>query len=80
MNDSEILIVILKIIKIFIFLFGFIFSTYYGIPRGVSSFLEWRKTKEFSKLSRSSAFLAGSAFLLLYVSVCFIFELVTGKF
>jgi hypothetical protein len=80
MQNCEIIIVILKSVKVIVFLFAFIFSTYYGIPRGIVLFLEWERTREFSKLSRSTSFLLGSGFIFIYVSFRFIFELITEKF
>jgi hypothetical protein len=49
----------LELIRLAIFIGGFVFSTSYLLPKGVLFFLEWKEKKEYRKLCASMVFCAG---------------------
>jgi hypothetical protein len=63
---------LLEVIKVLIFVFGFVFSSSYLIPRGIHFLAQWKETKQRSKLSSGINSIAGGVFILLYLLTVFI--------
>ncbi len=65
---------LLKLIKVGFFIFMFVFSNSYLIPKGILFYLEWKEKKEYRKLSTSISFLASGLFIFIYFLAMFILD------
>ena len=65
---------ILEGVKVVLFIFAFLFSASYLIPRGMVYFLKWKETGKLSQLSTSITFISGGFFILAYFLAMFVVD------
>ena len=58
---------LLQILKMMIFVGGFLLSTIYLLPRGIISFVKWKESKKYNDLTTSINYCAGAVFILAYL-------------